>query len=127
MFPELFVTWIESQRESLEARGFHVESVVPNLDRDDSGWLYAARVDFELPKFLGDIMVWRAGHCDIGVVDIETGESKHECLVFTSTGEHPFPGDWRRLFLIQKPEDFAPIFEEFLAPFLEPSLTGEPS
>lgn len=125
MFPEMFLEWIESQREPLEARGFRIESIVPTSDWDDSGRLHAVRVDFKLLEFFGDIYVWRSGECDIGVVDVETQESKYECFVCTSTGQRPIAGDTRRLILVQKLEDFSLIFEEFLAPLLEPSHPGE--
>jgi hypothetical protein len=126
MFPEMFIKWIESQRELLEARGFHVESVVPNLDWDNSGRFHTVILNFELPKYFGDVIVWRSGECDIDLVDVDinvvSDVSKLQSLVLTSDGEHPFPGDWRRLILIQKAEDFAKIYDEFL----EPLLNGEP-
>lgn len=125
MFPEIFIAWIESQRVQLEARAIRVEGPFPNPDWDDSSRLHSVFTLFELANYFAGITVWRAGHCDLEAIEGTTEATTHESLVLTSNGEHPFPDDWRRLVLIQKPDDFAQVFDPFFLPLLETAIIGE--
>ena len=115
MFPELFLEWIEHQRTSLESRGIRVSEISRNPDWNVTARLHTVTAQLETKTYLADITVWRVGHCELGLININDESVWYDSVVLSINEEHPFEDDSRRLVTIQKQEDFF----RFLNPFME--------